>query len=62
MNTLGKFTAILLMFAFEVAASPDSKFDIIANLDTGPGNVTVTDNWPHHNEHASVLSAEIHRG
>jgi sugar lactone lactonase YvrE len=43
MNTLVKFTAILLMFAFEAAASPDSKFHIIANLDTGPGNVTVTD-------------------
>jgi sugar lactone lactonase YvrE len=43
MNTLVKVTAIFLMFAFEAAASPDSKFNIIANLDTGPGNVTVTD-------------------
>lgn len=44
MNTLVKVTALLLMFAFEAAASPDSKFNIIANLDSGPGNVTVTDN------------------
>lgn len=44
MNTLVKATALLLMFAFEAAASPDSKFNIIANLDNGPGNVTVTDN------------------
>jgi sugar lactone lactonase YvrE len=44
MNTLVKVTALLLMFAFDAAASPDSKFNIIANFDTGPGNVTVTDN------------------
>ncbi|TAK60562.1 L-dopachrome tautomerase-related protein [Methylobacter sp.] len=44
MNTLVKFTAILLMFAFEAAANAGSNFDIIAHLDTGPGNVTVTDN------------------
>ncbi|MFI3158243.1 MAG: L-dopachrome tautomerase-related protein [Methylococcaceae bacterium] len=44
MNTLIKFTAILLMSVFEVAANAKSNFDIIANLDTGPGNVTVTDN------------------
>jgi len=43
MNTLAKVTVLLLMFAFEAAASPDSKFNIIANLDAGPGNVTVTD-------------------
>jgi len=44
MNTLVKVTALLLLFVFEAAVQPDSKFDIIANLDTGPGNVTVTDN------------------
>jgi sugar lactone lactonase YvrE len=44
MNVLVKFTAILLIFAFEVAADTGSNFDIIANLNTGPGNVTVMDN------------------
>jgi len=44
MNILVKVAALLLLFAFEAAAKPDSKFDIIANLNTGPGNVTVTDN------------------
>ncbi|PPK76416.1 major royal jelly protein [Methylobacter tundripaludum] len=44
MNILVKVTALLLMFAFEATAKPDSKFDIMANLDNGPGNVTVTDN------------------
>jgi len=44
MNTLVKVAALLLMFAFEAAAQPDSKFDVMANLDNGPGNVTVTDN------------------
>ena len=44
MNILVKFTAILLMFACDVAATDEPNFDIIANLDTGPGNVTVTDN------------------
>ncbi|TRW92172.1 L-dopachrome tautomerase-related protein [Candidatus Methylobacter oryzae] len=46
MNTLVKVTALLLLCAFEAeaAASPESKFNIIANLDAGPGNVTVTDN------------------
>jgi sugar lactone lactonase YvrE len=43
MKILAKVTAIFLMFVFEAAASPDSKFNIIANLETGPGNVTVTD-------------------
>jgi sugar lactone lactonase YvrE len=44
MNILGTFTAVLLLFAFEVTADTESKFDIIAYLDTGPGNVTVMDN------------------
>ncbi|MDO9268988.1 MAG: L-dopachrome tautomerase-related protein [Methylobacter sp.] len=44
MKILVKFTGILLICAFEVAANAASNFDIIANLDTGPGNVTVTDN------------------
>ncbi|MGZ8175075.1 MULTISPECIES: hypothetical protein [Methylobacter] len=43
-HTLVKVAALLLLFAFEAAAQPDSKFDIMANLDTGLGNVTVTDN------------------
>lgn len=42
MNTLAKLTAILLMIAFETASANESKFDVIANLDKGPGNVTVT--------------------
>ena len=44
MNTLTKFTAIFLILASEVASADESKFDIIANLDKGPGNVTVMDN------------------
>ena len=44
MNTLTKFTAIFLILASEVASANESKFDIIANLDKGPGNVTVMDN------------------
>jgi sugar lactone lactonase YvrE len=43
MNTLVRLTAILIIFAFEAASANESKFDIIANLDSGPGNVTVTD-------------------
>jgi len=44
MNTLTKFTAIFLIFASEVASANESTFDNIANLDKGPGNVTVMDN------------------
>ena len=44
MNILVKVTTIFLMFAFESTANTESKFDIIANLDRGPGNVTATDN------------------
>lgn len=44
MNIFGNFTAILLLIAFEISANAESNFDIIANLDSGPGNVTVMDN------------------
>lgn len=44
MNILVKFTVVLLLFAFEVSANTETNFDIIANFDSGPGNVTVTDN------------------
>lgn len=44
MNTLSKFTAILLILAAEVASANSSTFDIISNLDQGPGNVTVMAN------------------
>lgn len=43
MKVLGQFTAIFLMFAFEVAAA-ESNFSILAAFNHGPGNVTVTDN------------------
>ncbi len=36
--------AVLLMVSLPVAAEPGSNFEIVANLDTGPGNVTVTNN------------------
>jgi sugar lactone lactonase YvrE len=41
MNILCKFIAILLLFACEVANSSESNYDIVAKLDTGPGNITV---------------------
>ncbi|MDD5578466.1 MAG: L-dopachrome tautomerase-related protein [Methylobacter sp.] len=44
MNILVKFSAVLLALALNVSASPGSKFDIIAQFDTGPGNFTVLDN------------------
>lgn len=44
MNIFGKFTAIVLLFAFEAATATDLNFAILANLDQGPGNVTVTGN------------------
>lgn len=44
MNILGAIIAILLMSAVETSADTETKFDILANLDTGPGNVTVMDN------------------
>jgi hypothetical protein len=44
MKVLCKFIAILLLFACEVASSSESNYDIVAKLDSGPGNVTVMDN------------------
>lgn len=44
MNILCKLIAILLLFACEVANSSESNYDIVAKLDSGPGNVTVMDN------------------
>jgi sugar lactone lactonase YvrE len=43
MNTYTKVIAILLMFSFKAVLANESKFEVIANLDSGPGNVTVTD-------------------
>jgi sugar lactone lactonase YvrE len=44
MEKLPKFTALSFLIFFAIAANAGSNFDIIANLDNGPGNVTVTDN------------------
>jgi sugar lactone lactonase YvrE len=44
MNIIAKFTAILLLSVCAVATADESNFDIIANLNSGPGNVTVMDN------------------
>lgn len=44
MKILTTFTAALLLFTFEIAVNAESNFDIIANLDNAPGNVTVMDN------------------
>lgn len=44
MKILGTCTAVLLMFTVGVVSANESNFDVIANLDTGPGNVTVMDN------------------
>ncbi len=44
MNIHCKFLAGLLLFACEVASSSESNYDIIAKLDSGPGNVTVMEN------------------
>lgn len=44
MNILVKFSAVLLALALDVSANPGSKFDIIAQFNTGPGNFTVMDN------------------
>ena len=42
MNRLTKFSAILLLVACRVMADGNSNFEILANLDKGPGNVTAT--------------------
>ncbi|MEQ1545254.1 L-dopachrome tautomerase-related protein [Methyloglobulus sp.] len=44
METLPKFTVLSFLIFFAIAANAGSNFDIVANLDNGPGNVTVTDN------------------
>lgn len=43
MKIQGLAIAILLLSSLHVAAEPGSNFEIAASLDTGPGNVTVTD-------------------
>ncbi|BBL60160.1 L-dopachrome tautomerase-related protein [Methylomonas koyamae] len=42
MNRLTLSCAALLITALEVSADGNSHFDVFANLDTGPGNVTAT--------------------
>ncbi|MBT9098877.1 hypothetical protein KFZ76_14295 [Methylovulum psychrotolerans] len=44
MKTLPKLVAISVLALLAIRADAKSNFDIIANLDNGPGNVTVTDN------------------
>jgi sugar lactone lactonase YvrE len=44
MDIRRKFIAVLLLFACAVANSSESNYDIVAKLDSGPGNVTVLDN------------------
>lgn len=44
MNTLGTLATTLLLFTIEVATANESNYDILASLNTGPGNVTVMDN------------------
>ncbi len=44
MKTLPKLTALCFLLLLAVGANAGSNFDILANLDSGPGNVTVTDN------------------
>ncbi len=43
MKTLPKLTALCFLLLFAIGANAKSNFDIIANLDNAPGNVTVTD-------------------
>ena len=44
MKTLPKLTTLYLLLLFAVGANAKSNFDILAELDSGPGNATVTDN------------------
>jgi Major royal jelly protein len=44
MAALSKFTILSFLVLFAIGANARSNFDIIANLDSGPGNVTVTEN------------------
>ena len=43
MATLPKLTALCFLLLFATGANAQSNFDIIAELDSGPGNVTATD-------------------
>jgi sugar lactone lactonase YvrE len=43
MKTLPKLTAFGFLLLFAIGANARSNFDIIAKLDSGPGNVTATD-------------------
>jgi len=43
MKTLPKLTALCFLFLFAIGANAQSNFDIIAELDSGPGNVTATE-------------------
>ena len=43
MKTLPQLTALCFLLLFAIGAHAQSNFDIIAELDSGPGNVTVTD-------------------
>jgi sugar lactone lactonase YvrE len=43
MKILKQFTAFFLLFTCYIAVANESHYDILAKLDNGPGNVTVTD-------------------
>ena len=42
MNRVTRSCTVMLLAAFEALADGNSNFDVLANLDTGPGNVTAT--------------------
>ena len=42
MNRVTRSCTVMLFAAFETLADGNSNFDVLANLDTGPGNVTAT--------------------
>ncbi|NOT84229.1 MAG: hypothetical protein HOP02_05460 [Methylococcaceae bacterium] len=44
MTTLPKLTILSFLILFSIKVNAESNFDIIAELDSGPGNVTATDN------------------
>ncbi|QPK63629.1 hypothetical protein IVG45_01200 [Methylomonas sp. LL1] len=44
MNRVTRSCTVMLFAAFEALAEGNSNFDVFANLDTGPGNVTATAN------------------
>ena len=43
MKNLTMVLAVLFLYSLEVTAEPGSSFEIVANLDKGPGNVSVMD-------------------